>query len=192
MNQKVFEQFPVLTTERLTLREITVGDVDSIYGIYSDPKVAEYDDFNPIESKEVAMKVIHKFQLEFEEHEQIRWGIARKSDNTLIGTCGPGNFESSAQRCEIGYDLLQSEWNKGYMTEALKAMVAFLFEEMGFNRVEAFVTPGNEGSIRVLQKVNFVEEGLLRERDFFKGCFQDGIIFAILKRDYELLKAQGK
>jgi len=86
----------------------------------------------------------------------------------------------------IGYVLMRSEWNKGYATEVVKALVTFGFEMMNLNRIEAFVTPGNDASIRVLKKSGFLEEGIVRERDLIKGKLEDGVILAILRRDYDI------
>lgn len=79
---------------------------------------------------------------------------------------------------------MKSEWNKGYATEAIKAIVDFAFNTMDLNRIEAFITPGNDSSINVLRKLNFKQEGILRERDLIKGKLEAGIIMAILKREH--------
>ena len=102
----------------------------------------------------------------------------------MVGICNLGDFEDSSRRCEIGYDIKKSKWNKGYATEAIKLLVNFALCDMNLNRVEAFVTPGNDVSVRVLEKCGFIREGLVRERDFIKGELVDGIIMAILKSDY--------
>ena len=185
MNRECFNVFPVLETERLVFRKIEPRDVEAVLKIYGDPKAAEYDWFSPIETEEQAMKFIVHFNKEFEEQEEITWGIARKEDGALIGTCCLGDFEEDARRSEIGYVLMRNEWNKGYATEAVKALVTFGFETMNLNRIEAFVTPGNDASIRVLKKVDFLQEGIVRERDLIKGKLEDGVILAILRRDYE-------
>jgi [ribosomal protein S5]-alanine N-acetyltransferase len=57
---------------------------------------------------------------------------------------------------------------------------------MNLNRIEATITPGNDGSVRVLKKLNFKQEGIVRERDFIKGKLEDGIIMALLKKDYRI------
>lgn len=111
-------------------------------------------------------------------------GIFLKDNDVLIGTCCLGDFNEGAMRSEIGYSILRSEWGKGYATEAVNEIVRFGFEVMGLNRIEATITPGNDASVRVLEKLNFTKEGLVRERDLIKGKLEDGIIMAILKKDY--------
>lgn len=111
-------------------------------------------------------------------------GIFLKDNDVLIGTCCLGDFNEGAMRSEIGYSILRNEWGKGYATEAVNEIVRFGFEVMGLNRIEATITPGNDASVRVLEKLNFTKEGLVRERDLIKGKLEDGIIMAILKKDY--------
>lgn len=184
-----FKIFPRLETERLYLREITEDDVEPLFDIFSDPKVAEYDNHYPIESKIMITNIIKRWRQGYLVQEQIRWGIICKKSNSLIGTCFLGEFRFPSKGCEIGYQLVQREWNKGYITEALQRVISFGFEKLKLNRIEAVITPGNDASIQVLKRIGFTEEGLLRERNFFKGKFQDGIMMAMLKRDYDKSQA---
>lgn len=192
INKRVFEDFPIRETERLILRKMDLSDVDDVLKVYGDPKVAKYDWFEPFETKEMATKLINHVSKEFEEQEEITWGIVRKEDEAFIGYCCLGDFEDDARRSEIGYGLRSDEWNKGYGTEVVKALVKFSFEEMNLNRVEAFVTPGNDASVRLLKKVGFLQEGIVRERDLIKGKLEDGVIMAMLKSDYDKVKTNLK
>ncbi|WP_032120991.1 GNAT family N-acetyltransferase [Clostridium amazonitimonense] len=184
INKKCFDIFPVLETERLILRQINSKDRQAIFEIYGDAKVAEYDWFSPIDREEKAITFIEHFNKEFEAQEEITFGIVRKEDGAFIGCCCLGDFDDDASRSEIGYVLKRREWNKGYATESVKALVTFGFETMDLNRIEAFITPGNDASIAVLKKAGFIQEGIVRERDLIKGKLEDGVILAILKRDY--------
>lgn len=179
-----FNAFPKLETERLILRQVTQEDADQLYEILCDPEVAKYDYFYPVKSKDEVIKFIERYKQELEENEEITWGIILKETNKLIGTCCIGDFNEGARRAEIGYDIAQVEWGKGYATEAIKEIVAFGFNVMNLNRIEATITPGNNASVRVLSKLNFVQEGIVRERDLMKGQLVDGIIMSVLKRDY--------
>lgn len=184
ISKRVFEDFPIIETERLILRKMNLSDVDDVLKVYGDHKVAKYDWFEPFETKEMAIKLINHVNKEFEEQEEITWGVVRKEEGSIIGYCCLGDFEDDARRSEIGYGLRSDEWNKGYGTEILKALVKFGFEDMNLNRIEAFVTPGNDASIRLLKKVGFLQEGIVRERDLIKGKLEDGVIMAMLKSDY--------
>jgi len=180
-----FDTFPVLETERLILRQVMERDVDQLYEIVSDAEVAKFDYFYPVSSKIEAMKFIERYRQEFEENEEITWGIISRKTHELIGTCCIGDFDEGARRAEIGYDIARVEWGKGYATEAIRAVIDFGFNVMNLNRIEATITPGNNASVKVLRKLNFVQEGIVRERDLIKGKLEDGIIMAVLKREYD-------
>lgn len=182
-----FNPFPVLETERLVLREIRKDDVNMLYQVLGDPEVAKYDYFYPVRKIEEVYAFIDRYKEEAEAGEEITWGVVVKATNELVGTCGLGNFEQGAKRAEIGYCIRRSEWGKGYGTEASEALVKYGFEVMGLNRIEGLITPGNDASVRVLEKLSFKNEGLLRERDLIKGKLEDGIMMALLKREYDSL-----
>jgi ribosomal-protein-alanine N-acetyltransferase len=186
INKSCFDIFPQLESERLIYREVNSEDVEDIFKIYSDPEVAKYDWYKPIDTKEDALFIINRYKREFQNKEEITWGVARKSDNKIIGYCCFGTFDDDSIRSEIGYGFNRDEWNNGYATEAIKVLVKFGFESMNFNRIEATVTLGNDASVKALKKANFLQEGIVRERTIMKGKFEDDVILAIIKRDYSL------
>ena len=179
-----FGDFPELKSERLLLRRITKGDVKEIFEIYSDPEVARYDWYYPIESMDKALKIIESFKDTYDDKEEFTWGVTRKGDNRIIGYCCLGDFQEGPRSCEIGYGFNRNQWNKGYGTEAVKMLVKFAFEQMNINRIAGTVTVGNEPSIKVLKKCGFQQEGIFRERTFMKGELVDDVILAILRKDY--------
>ncbi|MBU3130498.1 GNAT family N-acetyltransferase [Clostridium tagluense] len=186
INKSCFDIFPELESERVIYREVTPEDVEDIFKIYSDPKVAKYDWYKPMATKEDALSKINQYKEEFQNKEEITWGIARKNDDKIIGYCCLFDFDDNSRRSEIGYGFNRDEWNKGYATEAIKILVKFGFEVMNLNRVEATVTLGNDASVKALKKANFLQEGIVRERSIMKGKFEDDVILAIIKKDYKL------
>lgn len=186
INKSCFDIFPEMESERLIYREVNLEDVENIFKIYSDPEVAKYDWYKPIVTKDDAVSIINRYSKEFKNKEEITWGVARKSDNKIIGYCCLGSFNDDSIRSEIGYGFNRDEWNKGYATEAIKVLVKFGFEVMSLNRIEAQVTLGNDFSVKALKKANFLQEGIVRERTIMKGEFVDDVILAIIKKDYRL------
>lgn len=180
-----FKPFPNLETERLLLRSIDSSDVDDLFEVLSDPDVAENDYFYPVETKEEALSFIKRYKQEIEDKEEITWGIILKENQKLIGTCCLGDFDEDAQRSEIGYSISKAEWGKGYATEACRKIIAYGFKKIKLNRIEATITPGNDASIRVLEKLGFQKEGLVRQRDLIKEKLVDGIIMGLLKIEFE-------
>lgn len=186
IDRSCFDKFPQLESERLIYRKVNAEDLEDIFKIYSDPEVAKDDWYEPINTRDKALSIINNYTSEFENKEEITWGVARKYDNKIIGYCNLGDFDDDSIRSEIGYGFKRSEWNKGYATETIKTLVKFGFEIMCLNRIEAIVTLGNDASIKALKKVNFVQEGISRERTFMKVKFVDDVMLAIIKKDYKL------
>ena len=188
MINKNFMPFPQLESQRLWLRQTETKDVDDLFEMISDPEVAEFEYFYPVTSKDQALKFIERYKEELNNKEEITWGLFLKETNQLIGTCCLGDFDEGARRAEIGYDISKKHWGKGYGSEGVKAVVDFGFTQMNLNRIEAFITPGNNASEKVLEKLKFTREGLVRQRDLMKGKLVDGVIMAMLKKEYVLEK----
>lgn len=178
----VFDEFPEIETENLILREILPDDAEAIFRIFSDDEVTRYYDLSTYTTIEQAYELIDFFDESFELERAIRWGITRKSDGLLVGTCGYVWLRT--YRGEIGYELARPYWRQGIMTEAVDAIVDFGFRELGLNRIEALTMVDNVASVALLRKVGFVQEGILRQHDYFKGKFHDMRLFALLRDDY--------
>jgi len=128
-------------------------------------------------------QAIIDFYLEPEGKTHNRWGIVRRADNRLIGTCGYHKWEKAYFRAEIGYDLSPDCWGQGYMSEALRAVIRHGFERMELNRIDALVYIHNARSIQLLQRLGFKQEGLLRDYFCLDGIFFDHFLFALLRRE---------
>lgn len=87
-------------------------------------------------------------------------------------------------RANIGYDLEVNFWNNGYLTEALKAVIEFGFKKLEINRIEAEVMHGNIASEKVLAKVGFRNEGVLRQWMFWNDKHYDMTMFSILRSEF--------
>lgn len=109
-----------------------------------------------------------------------------KVSQRLIGRCAYHNYMAMHKRSEIGYDLKKEEdKNKGYMKEALKAILQYGFEEMKLNRVEAFIGPNNTPSRRLVEGFGFVIEGQMREHFCYNDVLQDSVVYSLLAPEYE-------
>lgn len=178
---EAFEEFPVLDTERFRLRKIELTDASNMYSYFSQDRVTEFYDLETFSSKQQAVELIESLLFRYQSRKQIRWGIARKENNELIGTCGFHALEKDHFKAEIGYELHPDYWGSGVMAEVIAKVVNYGFNEMGLNRIEAFYDPLNHASRRVLEKNGFEFEGILRKRFFEKGKFVDAAISALLK-----------
>jgi ribosomal-protein-alanine N-acetyltransferase len=181
--QKVFEAFPGIETKTLQLRRIMPSDSDELFKILSDPEVVEFYDDDVFTEVSQASDQITSWENGYKNRRIIRWGITKKEEKKLIGTCGFYGIHNWNKRASIGYELARSQWRHGIMTEALGAIVAFGFDEMELNRIDAVIMPGNVASIMMLEKIGFRQEGLLEEYEKWgnKG-FVDLYMYAILRK----------
>lgn len=182
-----FSTFPRLETDRLVLREMTRRDLDPLFALFRDPEVTRYNDVETFVDRHDAEEIFDWVQDRFRKHIGMRWAITLRSDpsGALIGTCGFNVWLQHNNCAEIGYDLMRAHWGQGLMTEAVGAMLRFGFRAMQLNRIEADVTTGNEASRRVLVKAGFTEEGILRQRGYWKGGYHDLHLYSILRHEYE-------
>ena len=116
------------------------------------------------------------------------WDIILKAENRVIGAGGYHEWHFKHDRAEIGYSLhLDSDKRKGYMTEAVEAILKYGFDTMELNRVIACIGPDNVASLKLIQKWNFTKEGLLRQDYKIDDTYLDSEIFGLLKSEYRPL-----
>ena len=177
--------FPRLETDRLILREMTLADVDFYFRHFNNEKVVEGSCFPGPKALEAAKEELELYCIRpFTENRGIRWGIARKGNEALIGTCGYYNWNKTSRRAEIGYDLEPAHWGEGIMTEALRAVLRYGFVETGLNRVQAIIDSENVRSIKLVESLGFKKEGVLRQNSYFRGRFRDEVSFSLLKEEW--------
>ena len=176
--------FPKIETDRLILKRIEFENAKSIFYIFSNEEIMRYYGQFPIKSIEEAENLITMFHENFKNSKGIRWGIFVKEDNSLIGTCGYHNWNTRHSRAEIGYELSTNSWGKGYITEALRAIIQYGYEIMNLNRIEALVYPENKASIKSLLSQGFKKEGVLEEYALFRNVHQHLIMFSLLKKNW--------
>jgi [ribosomal protein S5]-alanine N-acetyltransferase len=176
--------FPTLETPRLILSEIVEADADALLAIHGDAAHMQWFGTEPLVDLEAAKKVVKVFAGWREQaNPGTRWGIALKGQPGLIGTCGLFRWDRAWKRCVTGYELSRDQAGKGLMREALSEVIAWGWEHMQLNRIEAQVHPRNVASLALVERLGFVEEGLLREVGFCGGQHHDLIQFALLKRE---------
>ncbi|PRA05736.1 MULTISPECIES: GNAT family N-acetyltransferase [unclassified Paenibacillus] len=178
-----FDLFPLIQTKRFILRSAEAGDSHDLLALYSDEAVVQYMPFTPFESVEDAQGEMNWYTKIFKEHTGLRWMIEDRETRKVIGTCGFLNYEDVHHRAEIGYDLRSSFWGRGVMTEVACAVLHFGFTSMQLNKIEAKVEPENEASIRLLHKLGFQQEGVLRQHEFEKGRYIDLAVFSKLRSE---------
>ena len=182
MLQLSFIPFPELKTERLLLRKLTRHDANEIFFLRSNEDVLRFLGKEPAKSVAEAEEFIGKINKNVDENQSILWGIALLNDpSTLIGTICLWNFKLENYRGEIGYVLHPGHWRKGIMKEAIKCVVDYGFDILKLHSIEAMLSPANIASSAVLESTGFVKEGHLKESFYFRGEFEDALIYSRLK-----------
>lgn len=178
-------KFPQLETDRLILREMTLNDIEFYFYHFNNEKIIEGSCFPGPKNLEAARKELELYCINpFRENRGVRWGIARRGRKGLIGTCGFYDWNKTARRAEIGYDLDPEYWGQGIMTEALQAVLRYGFEEMGLNRIQAIIDSENVQSMKLVHRLGFKKEGVLRQRSYFGSRFRDDVCFSLLKQEW--------
>ena len=178
-----------LQTERLLLRPLRESDAPAILAIRSNPTVMRYHSSPPWESIDLAVSLIERDLVAMHAGDNLRLGIERAEDQALIGTCCLFHLDQQCRRAEIGYELLHDAWGKGYMHEALLALLEYGFSELALNRVEADIHPDNLNSAKSLERLGFKQEGYLRERWIVGDEVSDSVIYGLLQSDWRSKQA---
>jgi ribosomal-protein-alanine N-acetyltransferase len=150
-----FIPFPQLSTERLTLRQLSIKDEHEIFSLRTDESVNRYIDRERAKSLEDARRFVDKINTLIIKGEGIMWGVTQKDSPSLIGTVGLWNFSKVEQRSEIGYELLPVYQGRGIMQEVVTRIIQFGFEDMALQSMVAVVNPDNLQSVKLLQKNHF-------------------------------------
>ncbi len=169
--------FPVIRTERLLLRAVRDSDLDSLFRMYSNPLVSEYDSFCPIKSTGEARQLLASSRDEYRTGKRIPWGIALQSDDLLIGTCSLLNFAEAPKHCEIGCAITPEMWHKGYAVEAMGYAMKYAFDMLGLEMILAYAAPENAASHLMLQRLGFARLKTIKNRSFYKGRFHDEVSY---------------
>lgn len=171
----------MLTTDRLAIRPFRPDDAAAFAAYRSDAEVARYQSWDTPLSLEDAARTVAGYGAD--DPAMIgwyQWAIDR--DGLLIGDIGVNTHDNRMQ-AEIGFTVAASEQGKGYGTEAVGRMVGYLFAERGLHRISAECDARNEASARLLRKVGFHQEGLLRSNTWIKGEWTDDLLFGLLATD---------
>ncbi|WP_439950993.1 GNAT family N-acetyltransferase [Neobacillus fumarioli] len=177
--------FPILSTKRLKLIELTHKHVDSVFEILSLEEVMKYYGTDPFTLPAEASRLIDLFHKNFIEQRGIRWGIKLKENQRIIGTLGLNSMQLKNKRAEIGYELHPAYWRKGFALEAITEVLNFSFQKLILYRIGALVYPENEASLQLLQKIGFTLDGLLRGYIWQNSKPNDTYVLSLLKPEWE-------
>lgn len=177
------DRLPTITTPRLRLRWLTADDVPALFAIFSDPEVTAYWSSPPLEDEKAAARLLAEIHQFFAAKTLFQWGIARREDGAVIGTCTLSSLNAEHKRAELGYAIARAHWGNGYGSEAADAVIRYAFDTLDLHRLEADVDPRNHASIRCLERLGFRKEGYARERYHLYGTVHDAVLYGLLRRE---------
>jgi ribosomal-protein-alanine N-acetyltransferase len=161
-----FTNFPVLQTERLTLRELNLNDTKAIFRLRTKKEVVEFIDRKTLNNLSETRAFIERISKLTSNNKGVFWVIESKSNSQVIGTIGLRNFEDEEDYAEIGYELEPSYQQKGFMSEAFNVVVEYGFKQIELKTIEAFTHKNNKASIALLEKQKFVFEPEIKDEGF--------------------------
>lgn len=184
MNSLNHKGTQTLQSERLTLRRFNINDAQAMFDNWaSSPKVTEYLSWEPHESIEETKRILEEWTNNYNNLNTYHWAIVYQ-DN-VIGSIGPVRMSERNHHCEIGYCIGDNYWNIGLMTEALRCVLKYLFEEINFHYIMARHDVNNMASGRVMEKSGMKLEGIMRESHYRRdGTYGDLKIYGILDREF--------
>ncbi len=174
---------PTLESERLRLRPYRADDARAIFAIYGDPEVTRYWSFAAWTDLAQAHAYLAARQA-MEAPSVYAWAVAERDSDKLIGTTTLFSLSGPHRRAEIGYSLVRARQGQGLAGEALRCVITHAFAELGLERIEADVDPRNEASWKLLERLGFRREGLLRNRWRVDGEVSDSYIYGLLRADF--------
>jgi ribosomal-protein-alanine N-acetyltransferase len=178
-----FFPFPELKTERILLRKIKMEDAPEIFFLRSDEKVLRFIGKEPATSLKEAEDFINLVNAALTSNESIIWAITlRDNPHQVIGTICFWQIQPENYRAEIGYVLHPDFWRRGIMKETIQKVLEYGFKSMKLHRVEARISAGNIASAATLEATGFVKEAHLKEDYFFRGNFEDTIIYGQIEK----------
>lgn len=151
----IFQPFPEIETDRLLLRKIKVSDVNEVLFLRSNETVNEFiirPENRKTKNQADALEFIEMIISEIEENKSISWEITVKNNPKMIGSICLWNFSNNLKTAEVGYSLYPEFQNKGIMSEALKSVIDYGFNELKLDKIEAFTHSKNEPSKKLLEK----------------------------------------
>jgi [ribosomal protein S5]-alanine N-acetyltransferase len=157
MVTKNFTPFPILTTERLTLRQLSIDDQQNIFALRSDKEINKYLDREPSKTIEDAINFINKINDNIQKSNSIYWVITLTETKTFVGTICLFDFSIEKNSCEIGYELMTKFQSQGIMKEATKEVIDYVFQTLQFQKIVAFTHNENQHSTKLLTKFNFLQ-----------------------------------
>ncbi len=174
-----------LNTERLVLRQFTLDDAQAMFDNWAkDPEVTRFMTWPPYKSPDGTREKLKQWVEEYKDPSNYTWAICPKELGEPIGSISVVTMNDERDIVSIGYCIGRKWWHQGITSEAFAAVIKYLFEEVGVNRLEARHNVNNPNSGRVMKKCGLTYEGTLRQASSDNTGIMDLSVWSILRSEY--------
>jgi ribosomal-protein-alanine N-acetyltransferase len=173
------DRLPILETERLRLQPLEPGDAALLFPLMGDPVIMAYWDAPEMDDPDLVAAIVAGQIAVMARGEAIHWAIRTLGDECFVGCCDLSEIDRWHKRGEIGFLLGRDAWGQGYGLEAMRAVVAYAAAS-GIRKLTARTHLGNRRSERLLEKLGFRQEGLLRGHVLRDAERRDCRLFGLL------------
>lgn len=183
-------QAPRIETERLLLQALEPRDALAMYAYRSDPAVNRYQSWRPRGVQEVEKFIRNLEEIGFNREDTwSQLGVFRKETGALVGDLGVHFLPPGNRQVEIGFTIAPPCQRQGYATEAVGALIRYLFQTLGKHRVTASLDPRNAASIALLEKMGMRREAHFRQSIRTPDGWEDDLVYALLEDEWEVRRA---
>jgi RimJ/RimL family protein N-acetyltransferase len=175
---------PIIDSARLRLRPYRDDDLDALYALQSDPGVMRYWSYPAWTEHRQAEERLALIYRQMREEDVYIWVIADRDSDRMIGNSALFALNREQKHAEIGYSLMPAYQGRGLAQEAVRGVLAFAFDVLGLERIEADIDPRNTPSCRLVERLGFQREGFLRERWRVNGEICDAAFYGLLRREF--------
>lgn len=176
--------FIQLETDRLLLKGVSSEHMKYIFNNHSKSEIME---ILALRTEESYAKEEFKHKNGYSSYNRlfILFMLIHKESGNMIGRCGLHNWNPEHKRAEIGYVMEDESFKRqGLMSETVKAVIDYGFSELALNRIEALIGIDNVASLKIAEKFNFTQEGVLRKHYYIGGKFVDSVVFSKLATEH--------
>ncbi|MGH8030093.1 MAG: GNAT family N-acetyltransferase [Arenimonas sp.] len=177
-------RLPTLEGLRLRLRWLDHGDLDSLFGVFSDRDALRWWRHPPFASADDASIYLEQIHRGHEHGDLLQWGVERLADGEMLGTALLANVDAVHGRAELRLLLKSRHWGQGYGRESATVLLTHAFGDLGLRRIEAETPPANTASLKALEALGFKREGYLRQRWLVRDQSQDSVMLGLLAGDF--------
>lgn len=174
-----------LETPRLTLRRFHPEDAEAAFRNWMGSEEVHRFLCGPAHRDvSVTRRVLSDWAVRYDRLDFYQWAIVPREVGEPVGSISAADLDERVGMARVGYSIGVPWQGRGYMTEALRRVIAFLFEEVRFSRIEARHDPDNPASGRVMIHCGLRHEGTLRQADWNNRGIVDACVYGLLARDY--------